>query len=76
MPPNQPYRRTIAGSPFAQPVVDPGPPPVYEVGDRVCHDRHGMGRVVVVGYPDVLRIDFGTSGIRQLMASDPGLTAL
>ena len=75
-PPNGPYRRVIAGSPFAQPAVDAGPEPVFEVGDRVTHDRHGMGKVVLVGYPNILRIDFGTNGVRQLPASDPGLTAL
>ena len=36
----------------------------------------GMGKVVLVGFPDVLRIDFGTNGVRQLPASDPGLSAL
>jgi len=49
---------------------------VYEVGDRVTHDRHGMGKVILVGYPDILRIDFGANGIMQLPASDARLTAL
>jgi hypothetical protein len=75
-PPNQPSRRVIAGSPFAQPAVEAGPVPVYEVGDRVTHDRHGMGKVILVGYPNVLRIDFGVNGVRQLPSSDAGLTAL
>jgi hypothetical protein len=69
-------RRVIAGSPFAQPVADAGPAPVFEVGDRVTHDRHGMGKVVMVGYPGILRIDFGTNGVRQLPATDAGLSAL
>ena len=75
-PPAGPNRRVLAGSPFAKPAADPGPPPVYEVGDRVTHDRHGMGKVIVVGFPDILRIDFGTNGIRQLPANDSGLSAL
>jgi len=35
-----------------------------------------MGKVILVGYPDILRIDFGTNGVRQLPATDSGLSAL
>ena len=69
-------RRTIAGSPFATAAVAPPPSVDYSVGDRVCHDRFGMGTVVVVGFPDVLRIDFGTEGLREFRSNDPSITAL
>ena len=75
-PRNETSRRVVPGSPFNKPAVDLGPAPVYEVGDRVTHDRHGMGKVILVGYPDILRIDFGANGIMQLPASDARLTAL
>src|SRR5689334_11309832 len=48
-PRNESTRRAVPGSPFAQPAADLGPAPVYQVGDRVTHDRHGMGKVVLVG---------------------------
>jgi hypothetical protein len=70
-----PRRRVLESSPFAPPAERPEVP-TFEVGDQVTHDRHGMGRVVVVGYPDVVRVDFGTSGIRQMAASDQALKPL
>ena len=70
-----PRRRVLENSPFAPP-AEREETPDYQVGDRVTHDRHGMGRVVVVGYPDVIRVDFGTSGVRQMAASDSALKPL
>ncbi len=50
-----------AGSPFRA-----EPEPIAEefvVGDRVCHDSHGMGKVIGVDPTGVL-VDFGTAKIR------------
>jgi hypothetical protein len=44
------------------------PPVQFEVGDRVSHDRHGLGRVVTVGRDEVV-IDFGASRRRVQTSS-------
>jgi hypothetical protein len=36
------------------------PDEVYAVGDRVVHDRYGLGRVVFVLGSDAVDADFGT----------------
>lgn len=71
-------RRPLAGSPFATsaPVAASEALTAVEVGDRVCHDRFGLGTVVSVGFPDVLRVDFGTEGTQQFRLGDPSLTSL
>ncbi len=55
MTPPQTPRPRPAGSPFRDPV----PPviPTFEVGDRVTHDKQGMGRVVEV-QADAVVVDF------------------
>ena len=36
---------------------------MFEVGDRVCHDVHGMGRVIAVD-SHAVTVDFGSQPIR------------
>ncbi|GAA2146600.1 hypothetical protein GCM10009760_36560 [Kitasatospora kazusensis] len=51
-------RRSLPTSPFkAQPVA---PIENYEVGDRVNHDRFGLGRVIGVEEEVAVLVDFGS----------------
>lgn len=53
-----PSRRHLASSPFPAPAeVDH---PTYSVGDRVCHDTFGLGRVINVEASVAVSIDFGS----------------
>jgi hypothetical protein len=57
-------RRHLASSPFKpEPVVEAE---VYEVGDRVCHDADGLGRVSNVE-PAAVTVDFG-SHVRRIVS--------
>jgi hypothetical protein len=60
-PRSGPRQRHLASSPFA-----PRPEPVieqFDVGDRVSHDSHGMGRVVNVE-SGAVTVDFGDEKVR------------
>lgn len=63
MTPPQTPRPRPAGSPFRDPV----PPviPTFEVGDRVTHDKQGMGRVLEV-QADAVVVDFNDRPLRVL----------
>ncbi|HEY5837031.1 hypothetical protein [Streptomyces sp.] len=50
-------RRPLPSSPFKPPV--PTPPKVFEPGDRVSHDGHGLGRVISVEEESIV-VDFGS----------------
>ena len=51
-------RRHLASSPFPPAVeIDH---PTYAVGDRVCHDSFGLGRVISVEGTAAVSIDFGS----------------
>lgn len=51
-------RRHLSSSPFPPPAeVDH---PTYAVGDRVCHDTFGLGRVIGVEGKIAVSIDFGS----------------
>lgn len=58
------HRRHLRASPFnasrlaAEAVED------YEVGDRVTHDRHGLGRVIAVRESESVDVDFGSEARR------------
>jgi len=55
-------RRHLPTSPFKPP--PPAPPvKVFDVADRVTHDKYGLGRVVEVERDAVL-VDFGTRKVR------------
>ena len=51
-------RRHLSSSPFppAPEIVHP----TYVVGERVCHDTFGLGRVIGVEGTRALSIDFGS----------------
>ena len=52
-------RRHLATSPFSAP--DPEPPAeCFAVGDKVTHDRYGLGTVTGVEEGVALLIDFGS----------------
>ncbi|NGN65785.1 hypothetical protein G5C51_18025 [Streptomyces sp. A7024] len=54
--------RHLATSPFAAPVV----PEVkdFALGDRVSHDRYGLGRIVGVEDGTAMLVDFGSRQAR------------
>ncbi|WP_441247736.1 hypothetical protein [Kitasatospora sp. McL0602] len=55
-------RHTLPTSPFkAQPVA---PIETYEVGDRVNHDRYGLGRITGVEGEAAVIVDFGAQRLR------------
>ncbi|WP_244930581.1 hypothetical protein [Nocardioides sp. W7] len=65
-------RRHLASSPFK-----PDPEPVIEdfaVGDRVSHDRHGLGRVIAV-HASGVTVDFGDQTL-HLRSPFPGMSTL
>lgn len=54
-------RKHLASSPFApkpEPVIE-----VYNVGDKVCHDLYGMGRVIGCE-AHAVSVDFGARTVR------------
>jgi hypothetical protein len=60
---SRPSRPRPAGSPFSDPV--PAVIETFEVGDRVTHDKQGLGRVVSV-QPDAVVVDFSGRELRVL----------
>ena len=61
-------RRHLATSPFGAP--DPGPPAeCFAVGDKVTHDKYGLGTVTGVEEETALIIDFGSHAQRILTPS-------
>lgn len=67
-------RRPLASSPFNAP-VDDRPVVVYEVGERVTHDRHGLGRVVGIESETAVLVDFAT-GVRRVTLPSTMLSKL
>ena len=58
-------RRVLPGSPFKAPVARV--PEHFTVGERVTHDRHGMGKVIGVEDGDVaVLVNFGVAGIQRI----------
>ncbi|MEU8775691.1 hypothetical protein [Streptomyces sp. NPDC048606] len=51
-------RRHLPSSPFKAPVE--APLRHFDVGDRVSHDEHGLGRVVGVEEGIAVLVDFGS----------------
>jgi hypothetical protein len=66
-------RRHLPTSPFKDPV--PPPLKVFAPGDRVTHDREGMGRVVSTEEGVAVLVDFGTVQLR-IAAPYPNLYLL
>jgi hypothetical protein len=67
-------RRFIPNSPFAsnEPAQEAE---TYEVGDQVCHDRHGLGRVIEKTGASELVADFGST-VRRISLPSTKLTKL
>jgi hypothetical protein len=63
-------RRVIPNSPFNRPAAELGPGDTFEVGDQVCHDRHGLGRVLQVIEGREVVADFGTTVRRMQLPCD------
>ncbi|MFC8916012.1 hypothetical protein E2C00_08185 [Streptomyces sp. WAC05374] len=55
-------RRHLPTSPFNAPVAEPVKH--FAVGDRVSHDRHGLGRVIAVEDEIATLVDFGSRQAR------------
>ncbi|MDN3297850.1 hypothetical protein QWM81_28195 [Streptomyces ficellus] len=55
-------RRHLPTSPFKAPVV--APTKHFAVGDRVSHDRHGLGTVIAVEGGIATLVDFGSQQTR------------
>ena len=68
-----PSRRHLSSSPFPPPVEVEHP--TYAVGERVCHDTYGLGRVIGVEGTIAVSIDFG-SLTRRVTLPAPRLIAL
>ncbi len=67
-------RRALPSSPFARAeAVEPGEK--YTVGDQVCHDRHGLGKVIQVSEAREVVADFGTT-VRRIPLPCGKLTKL
>ena len=55
-------RRPLPGSPFNAP---PAPPvKVFAMGDRVTHDRYGLGQVIGVEEDIAVLVQFGSQQVR------------
>lgn len=68
-------RRILPGSPFQAPVV--APPVHYAVGERVTHDRHGMGKVVAVEDGDTaVLVNFGGAGVQRITLPNAKISKL
>lgn len=61
--------RFLASSPFNDRRVPPPPPQQFDVGQRVTHDRHGLGRVIGVEDEVAAIVDFGDRRVRVTLAS-------
>jgi hypothetical protein len=58
-------RRVLPGSPFKAPVAVV--PEHFTVGERVTHDRHGLGTVVGVEDGDAaVLVNFGGAGVQRI----------
>ncbi|MEE1753257.1 hypothetical protein [Streptomyces sp. SP18CS02] len=61
MKPSAP-RRHLPTSPFKAPVA--APTKHFAVGDRVSHDRHGLGTIIGVEDGIATLVDFGSGRLR------------
>jgi hypothetical protein len=68
-------RRTIPNSPFRTSEAAGEPAETYEVGDQVCHDRHGLGRVIETTGTTEVVADFGST-VRRIALPSAKLTKL
>jgi len=57
------HRRHLASSPFPPP-AQPPPIEVFTQGERVSHDRYGLGRVLQLEGAAAVIVDFGDARVR------------
>jgi len=55
-------RRPLPGSPFNAPAAPPVK--VFAIGDRVTHDRYGLGEVIGVEEEIAVLVKFGAQQVR------------
>jgi len=55
-------RRPLPGSPFNAPAAPPVK--VFAIGDRVTHDRYGLGQVIGVEEEIAVLVKFGSQQVR------------
>jgi hypothetical protein len=67
-------RRHLSTSPFKPRVPDPVK--VFEVGQRVSHDKEGLGRITSVDGGYAVVVDFGAGKLMRILAPFPKLHAL
>lgn len=68
-------RKRMSTSPFTHAAHTKTSGPNYTDGDRVTHDRHGLGRVVRVDTGFCV-VSFGDDGYRRINLTDPKLEKL
>jgi hypothetical protein len=68
-------RRFLATSPFNRQEVVPPTTSGFHTGDLVTLDSCGMGKVLSVT-TECVTVDFGASGIRQILAGTRGFSLL
>lgn len=67
-------RRHLSTSPFK--AADPDPIKSFEVGERVSHDREGMGRIHSLEHGRAVVVDFGGGKLLRIAAPFSRLHAL
>jgi hypothetical protein len=67
-------RRYLPSSPFKPPPAEP-PAERYELDDLVTHDKHGMGRVILVEGETSIVVDFMPRKVR-IATPSPRMTKL
>lgn len=68
-------RRVLPTSPFQRFETPPATTDGYSIGDRVTHDRLGLGRIIAID-PQFLTVDFSGGIVRQLKAGTKGWQSL
>lgn len=68
-------RRYLPASPFNVPATPEPPVEQFVVGDRVSHDKYGLGSVIAVEDGVAIVVDFGTQRAR-ILAPYPKLDKL
>lgn len=74
-PSNGTTRRRLPTSPFSYDDADGGARADFTDGDRVTHDKHGLGRVIRVDDASCV-VSFGEDTYRRITLNDPRLTKL
>jgi hypothetical protein len=69
MPRTATARRVLPGSPFNTQRIDAAPAEVFELHDRVNHDRYGLGTVVGTEEHFAVLVDFGSETRRISLPS-------